>query len=288
MGSNDSYGELIDTEQLGRIAGDSDCRIVDCRFDLMQPAIGREQYLAGHIPGASFADMNEDLADPITASSGRHPLPDAERFRRTLEGWGISNTTQVVAYDYANGALAARLWWMLHWMGHSRVAVLDGGLQAWVAAEGNLEAGVPDVAAGSFSGAANAELVVTTDEVAQAIASNKELNIVDARDALRFSGQTEPIDPVAGHVPGAGNFPLGQNLNKDGTWKSATELADAWRQFQEGRPDKPLVAMCGSGVTACHLVLSAQIAGLPMPRVYVGSWSEWIRDSERPIVSNAQ
>lgn len=280
-----TYHELINVAQLRDFLSVSDCRLIDCRSDLMQPEKGRADYLAGHLPGAVYADLDVDLADPITDTSGRHPLPDAERFRKTLEGWGISNDTQVVAYDYANSALAARLWWMLRWMGHERVAVLDGGIAAWSAAGGELQTTVPQFKKSVFNATPKLENVATTEEISAALAAGTEMNLVDAREAARFFAQTEPIDTVAGHVPGAINYPLSRNLNSDGTWRSATELARVWKDVLDGRPIAPLIAMCGSGVTACHLVLSAQIAGLAEPRVYVGSWSEWIRDPARPVAT---
>ena len=280
-----TFHELISPSQLGDLLAVADCRLMDCRSDLMQPEKGRADFMAGHLPGAVFADLDEDLADPITSTSGRHPLPQVERFRSILESWGISNDTQVVAYDYANGALAARLWWMLRWMGHERVAVLDGGIAAWIAAGGEIQTAVPQFEKTVFNAAPKPEYVVTSEEIEVALAAGTDLNLVDARDAARFLGQTEPIDTVAGHIPGAINYPLSRNLNDDGTWRSATELARVWQEILEGRPVAPLIAMCGSGVTACHLVLSAQIAGLAEPRVYIGSWSEWIRDPVRPIVT---
>ena len=280
-----TYHELINVAQLRDFLSVSDCRLIDCRSDLMQPEKGRADYLAGHLPGAVYADLDVDLADPITDTSGRHPLPDAERFRKVLEDWGIGNDTQVVAYDYANSALAARLWWMLRWMGHERVAVLDGGIAAWSAAGGELQTTVPQFKKSVFNATPKLENVATTEEISAALAAGTEMNLVDAREAARFFAQTEPIDTVAGHVPGAINYPLSRNLNSDGTWRSATELARVWKDVLDGRPIAPLIAMCGSGVTACHLVLSAQMAGLAEPRVYVGSWSEWIRDPARPVAT---
>jgi thiosulfate/3-mercaptopyruvate sulfurtransferase len=280
-----TYHELINVAQLRDFLSVSDCRLIDCRSDLMQPEKGRADYLVGHLPGAVYADLDVDLADPITDTSGRHPLPDAERFRKTLEDWGIGNDTQVVAYDYANSALAARLWWMLRWMGHERVAVLDGGIAAWSAAGGELQTTVPQFKKSVFNATPKLENVATTEEISAALAAGTEMNLVDAREAARFFAQTEPIDTVAGHVPGAINYPLSRNLNSDGTWRSATELARVWKDVLNGRPIAPLIAMCGSGVTACHLVLSAQMAGLAEPRVYVGSWSEWIRDPARPVAT---
>jgi thiosulfate/3-mercaptopyruvate sulfurtransferase len=280
-----TFHELISTSQLGDMLSIADCRIIDCRSDLLQPEKGHADYLSGHLPGAVFADLDEDLADPVTSTSGRHPLPQVERFRSIIESWGISNETQVVAYDYANGALAARLWWMMRWMGHERVAVLDGGIAAWIAAGGEVQSAVPQFEKTAFAVTPKPEYVVTSEEIAAALAAGIDLNLVDARDTARFLGQTEPIDTVAGHVPGAINYPLSRNLHDDGTWRSATELARCWQEILAGRPVAPLIAMCGSGVTACHLVLSAQIAGLAEPRVYIGSWSEWIRDPARPIAT---
>jgi len=280
-----NYHELIDVTQLKSLLAVADCRLIDCRSDLMQPEKGRADYLAGHLPGAVYADLDADLADPITDTSGRHPLPGVERFRKILESWGISNDTQVVAYDYANSALAARLWWMLRWMGHERVAVLDGGIAAWGAAGGELQTTVPQFAETVFDAIPKSEYVATTEEISVALAVGSEMNLLDAREAARFFAQTEPIDSVAGHVPGAINYPLSRNLNSDGTWRSATEVARNWTDVLAGRPIAPLIAMCGSGVTACHLVLSAKMAGLTEPRVYIGSWSEWIRDPARPIAT---
>lgn len=280
-----TYRELINVTQLRDLLTVADCRLIDCRSDLMQPEKGRADYLDGHLPRAVFADLDQDLSDPITDTSGRHPLPDVERFRETLESWGISNDTQVVAYDYANGALAARLWWMLRWMGHERVAVLDGGMAAWVAADGELQSTVPQFEKTAFNVLPKSEYVATTEEISAALAAGTKINLVDAREAARFFGQTEPIDTIAGHVPGAINYPLSRNLNSDATWRSPTELLRVWHEVLDGRPIAPLIAMCGSGVTACHLVLSAQIAGLAEPRVYIGSWSEWIRDPARPIAT---
>jgi thiosulfate/3-mercaptopyruvate sulfurtransferase len=282
-----NYHELIDVSQLRDLLGVANCRLIDCRSDLMQPEKGRADYLAGHLPGAIFADLDVDLAGPITDTSGRHPLPDVERFRKILESWSVSNDTQVVAYDYANSALAARLWWMLRWMGHEHVAVLDGGIAAWGAAGGELQTTVPQFEETVFNAKPKSEYVATTEEISVALAAGSEMNLLDAREAARFFAQTEPIDSVAGHVPGAINYPLSRNLNSDGTWRSATELARIWTDVLDGRPIAPLIAMCGSGVTACHLVLSAKIAGLAEPRVYIGSWSEWIRDPARPVATTA-
>ncbi len=251
----------------------------------MQPDRGREEYLAGHIPGAVFADLDKDLAGPVTETTGRHPLPDIEVFRATLEGFGIDADTQVVAYDYASGALAARLWWMLRWFGHSSAAVLNGGIKAWLAAGGALETEVPEYSATSLTASPDASLVASTDEISAAVGEGGDLRLVDARDAPRFNGEREPIDEVAGHIPGAVNLPFSAGINEDGTWKSPGELKSLWVELFGSESAPPFTVMCGSGVTACHLALAAEIAGLALPRVYVGSWSEWIRDPARPVAS---
>jgi thiosulfate/3-mercaptopyruvate sulfurtransferase len=271
------------------LAGTAGCRIVDSRFDLKLPTKGRQDYLAGHIPNAVFADLDRDLAGPVTSLSGRHPLPDVGVFSDKIAAWGIAADTQVVVYDSASGALASRLWWLLRWLGHEHVAVLDGGLKAWLEAGGKLECHEPEFARAIFVARPDPTRIVTTEEISAAIKAGEELNLFDARDAPRFRGDSEPIDPVAGHVPGAVNLPMTSNLDADGRWRPANELRELWQEvLKSARPDLPVTTMCGSGVTACHLVLSAQIAGLPEPRVYVGSWSEWIRDPGRPVATGVR
>jgi thiosulfate/3-mercaptopyruvate sulfurtransferase len=278
-------GELIGVQTFKRLLETTDCRAVDCRFDLFDPGKGRRDYLGGHIPGAVHADMDKDLASKITPDSGRHPLPDPAVFRETLENWGISDDTHVVAYDYGNGSLAVRLWWMLRWLGHDRVSVLDGGYGAWAAGNELIEQDVPDHVAGNFNVSPNENMIATTAEIAAAVISNTEINLIDARDEARFRGEKEPIDPIAGRVPGARNMPLSRNLNSDGTWRSPAALVEIWDAFDDGRNSQEAVVMCGSGVTACHLILSAVLAGRSPPRLYVGSWSEWIRDKNRPVAT---
>ena len=278
-------GDLIDVPTLKGLLETTECRVVDCRFDLFDPGKGRRDYLAGHIPGAVHADMDKDLASEITPDSGRHPLPDSTVFCRTLEGWGISDDVHVVAYDYGNGSLAVRLWWMLRWLGHDRVSVLDGGYAAWTAANESIEQDVPVHVTGDFNGSPNENMIATTAEIAAAVNSNTNINLIDARDEARFKGEKEPIDPIAGRVPGARNMPLSLNLNSDGTWQSREALGVIWDGFDEGRVSQEAVVMCGSGVTACHLILSAVLAGRNEPRLYVGSWSEWIRDINRPVAT---
>jgi thiosulfate/3-mercaptopyruvate sulfurtransferase len=281
-----AFNDLINVADLKMLIESSACRVIDCRFNLMQPDSGHQEYQDGHIPGAAYAHLDLDLASPVTSDSGRHPLPDVETFVHTLSNWGITNDTQVVAYDHANGAVAARLWWLLKWLGHDKVAVLNGGFAAWTAAGEAVSAKVMKVSPALFAGEADASMVATTQEIAVAVAEGKVMNLIDARDAPRFEGKAEPIDAVAGHVPGALNMPFQNGVNADGTWRSVHELREAWQNTLSGRPQAPLIAMCGSGVTACHLLISSSLAGRPLPRLYVGSWSEWIRDDSRPVSVN--
>ena len=282
------FDTLISASDLEAIMDTGNLRIVDCRFSLLDPDAGRAQYNAGHLPGAVYADLDRDLAGPIDPSTGRHPLPDGTTFERTLRRLGIDNESQVVAYDDAGGGLAARLWWMLRWMGHERVAVLDGGITAWQAAGLPIETDTVVSKSGTFTGTSGSLPVVTTDEVLAAIGSGEGMILVDARDAARYRGEHEPIDPVAGHVPGAVNLPFSNGLRPDGTWKSADELYASWQAVLDGVPDElQLAVMCGSGVTACHLALAAKIAGIREPALYAGSWSEWVVDSGRPVAADS-
>ena len=276
-------GELISVSELQHLLESDSCRVVDCRFDLFDRDKGRQEYLAGHIPGAVYADMDRDLASEVKPDTGRHPLPEVGEFQSTLAKWGIGNRTRVVAYDSGNGSLAVRLWWMLRWLGHERVSVLDGGLSAWTGAGLPTETREPDYPTAEFCPSPDASMIVTTEEIAQALADGSGLCLIDARDAARFRGDKEPIDSVAGRIPGARNLPFARNLDGDGKWRSPAELAALWKEVVSDEQGSDVTVMCGSGVTACHLILSAAQAGRAMPRLYVGSWSEWIRDENRPV-----
>lgn len=255
--------------------------ILDCRFDLADPSAGRAAFLAGHIPGAGYADLNQDLSSPVTAKSGRHPLPDALRFAQRMGELGVGENSQVVAYDAANGSYAARLWWLLRWVGHDSVAVLDGGYAAWLAAGGAVEPG---------SGMAEPVTplkprpgsVPSVDTETLAAGLGRHL-LIDARAAERYAGKVEPIDAAAGHVPGALNHPFSDNLDAAGKFLAPEELKRRWLARLGSRAPSQIIAMCGSGVTACHNLLSLEVAGLPGAALYPGSWSEWIRDAKRPI-----
>jgi thiosulfate/3-mercaptopyruvate sulfurtransferase len=259
-------------------------RVVDCRFDLGQPDAGRSLYLRGHIPGALYAHLDEDLSAPRTPWSGRHPLPDPERFAATLSAWGVDAAVQVVAYDDSGGAYAARLWWMLRWLGHQRVAVLDGGYAAWKAADLPSLTAASSVAAREFQIRPALQTTISADELAAALASHEAV-LLDARSPERFEGQVEPLDPRAGHIPGAQNHHYARNLDSDGLFLPASVLADQFKRILRGRPASQIVASCGSGVTACHNLLALEISGLGGGRLYAGSFSEWSRDAGRPVAT---
>lgn len=257
-------------------------RIVDCRFDLADVDAGFRNYLASHIPGAVFADLDRDLAAPVGPKTGRHPLPDAKAFERFMERIGIETATQVVVYDDASGALASRAWWLIRWAGHDRVRLLDGGFAGWLREGGATQGGKEKASATTFRVRPREELVMTTEDLL-GVNDIRELRLVDARDSERFRGEVEPIDPVAGHIPGAINLPLSHSLNDDGTWKPRERLEALWHDVLGSDKAQNWAVMCGSGVTACHLALSGMEAGYVEPRLYVGSWSEWIRDKARPV-----
>jgi thiosulfate/3-mercaptopyruvate sulfurtransferase len=279
------FETLIQPEQLAPHLGEPGWRVFDCRFDLADTARGEAAHAAGHLPGAFYAHLDRDLSSPITADSGRHPLPDPDRLVAWLGAHGVDRDTQVIAYDDSGGTMAVRLWWLLRWLGHARVALLDGGWQAWLAAGLPAEATAPAaVAARAFDGRPDpAQVVDSATLAAQVSAGRDELLVMDARTPERFRGEKEPIDPVAGRVPGAVNLPLGLNLGADGRFRSAEELRALYAPVIGGRRPDQVVAMCGSGVTACHNLLAMAIAGLDGGRLYAGSWSEWIRDPARPV-----
>lgn len=274
---------LVTAEQLASRLSEPDLVVVDCRFDLADVGAGRAAFAAGHIPGAVFLDLDTDLSGPIRDDSGRHPLPDPQRLAATFGDAGISSQHSVVVYDDASGAVAARAWWLLRWLGHERVGLLEGGMTRWRALGLPTESGSLRRAPVTFEGRVRPDLVITTRELAADLPAIAGLNLMDARDAARFRGELEPIDPVAGHIPGAKSVPFADFVATDGTW---LDLEDRRRRLLAALGDDPSAdwcVMCGSGVTACHLAVSGIEAGLREPRVYVGSWSEWIRDASRPI-----
>ncbi len=274
---------LTRADELAARLGEPRLRIIDCRFDLLAPDAGRQAWLDGHIPAAVYADLDRDLSGPITADSGRHPLPSVERATATFSNLGIDARTRVVAYDDTGGAIAARAWWLLRWLGHERVTVLDGGLQAWLARGLPLESGAQEARRRDFRAAPDPQRILGTQEIAENLRLHRDLVLVDARDAARYRGEVEPIDARAGHIPGTGNLPYAACLAADGSWLDGDSLRDRFAPLLGEAPGAPWATMCGSGVTACHLAISGLLAGYAEPRLYVGSWSEWIRDPGRPI-----
>jgi thiosulfate/3-mercaptopyruvate sulfurtransferase len=267
------------------IRSDAGVVIVDCRFELSNPSAGRRMYAEGHIPGALYADLDQDLAGPVTASSGRHPLPDRSLFVQKLGDWGIDQDTPVVIYDQGEGAYGVRLWWMLAWLGKDNVALLDGGFARWASECRGVSQAAPAPAKRHFEPRPALVRVVETNELRKALTGDSPPLLVDARGAARFSGEVEPIDSRAGHIPGARNLPFTRHLGPDGRWRSPRELRALWEQTTGQPVGGDWIAMCGSGVTACHLAFAAKIAGNSPPRLYIGSWSEWIRDPGRPIAT---
>lgn len=278
------YSALISCSDLARNLSNQNWVIVDCRFDLSNPDFGRQEYLKSHLPSAVYAHLEEDLCGPVLRGlTGRHPLPSPEDLARKLGSWGIDNSCQVISYDAAGGSMAAaRLWWLLRWLGHERVAVLDGGWPAWVKA--NLavtrEAATPK--SRRFFPRLIPGLIVDATELLSG-ESSKDRIIIDVRSPERFRGEVEPIDPIAGHIPGAVNAPYNSNLDEDGFFLTPEKLRKKYLPLLSDKPAEKSIFYCGSGVTAAHSLLALVHAGLGMARLYPGSWSEWITDPHRPI-----
>lgn len=273
---------LIQSEELARRLGDAALRIFDCRFDLARPDAGRERYADEHLPGAVYADVNRDLSAPPTQFSGRHPLPAPGTFEARLRDWGVNRDSLVVAYDDGNAMYAARLWWMMRWLGHERAFVLDGGMRRWMQLGLPLDETVPAHERGDFVARPRAELAVDAGRVLSATKDGSWL-ILDARAPERYRGEVEPIDRVAGHVPGARNHPFTLGLGADGRFLPGALLRAAFEARLGSVPPERVIAMCGSGITACHVLLAMERAGLGGARLYPGSWSEWSSDPARPV-----
>lgn len=285
------FDTLISVPELAQRLETPTLVILDCRFDLARPAWGEAAYDEARIPRARYAHLERDLSDALRPESGRHPLPEPQALAGRLGGWGIDAGVQVVAYDQGPGAFAARLWWLLRWLGHRAVAVLDGGLAAWQAAGLALETATPAAPRPRhFEGRAQAGELITTAQLEQLLGAGQltsgERVLIDARSADRFAGRNETIDPVAGHIPGARNHPFTDNL-ADGRFLPAAALRERYLSTLGQQQPEQAVCMCGSGVTACHTLLALQIAGLPGARLYGGSWSEWIRDPAHPVAADA-
>ena len=277
-----TYATLIDTESLAAHLADESFRIVDCRFALNDAAWGGQVYTASHISGAVHADLKRHLAGHPTGHNGRHPLPPVDELRETFGRMGIDATRQVVAYDQDSGIFASRLWWMLRWLGHDAVAVLDGGFAAWVAAGHPVSSASEPEVRREFTGTPRADLLAVIDDVEAAMAQEGH-RLVDARAPERFSGGVEPIDRVPGHIPGARNHFYMGNLGPAGRFLPPAELRQRLTAALDGVPAGKTIAYCGSGVTAAHNLLAMEHAGLRGARLYVGSWSEWSSDDRRGV-----
>ena len=275
------HSTLVTAEQLSAHLSDSDWCVVDCRHDLFDHALGRRDYAASHIAGAFFADIETGLSGPKTGKNGRHPLPSRDQLVELLRSWGMNNTTQLVAYDAQGAQFAVRLWWLARWLGHAAVAVLDGGWQAWGAAGGATSQAIPTRPRGSFEASTPLATYVDAAFVRSHIGDPETL-VLDARAVERYAGEQEPIDPVAGHIPGAVNRFWQANL-ADGKFKPAAQLRSEFEALLAGREPSALIHQCGSGVTSCHSLLAMEIAGLTGARLYAGSWSEWVADPARPV-----
>ena len=280
---------LISTSELAAQLADPQLRVIDCRFDLTQPGWGEAEYQAGRIPGARYAHLDRDLSDlSQKATRGRHPLPTLTAFSASLSRLGINRQTRVVVYDQHQGMYAARLWWLLSACGHPAVQVLDGGYAAWLAAGLPVDSTPASVQAPTRLPEAlvlQPGEVVEVDALCSALAAHNIL-LLDARAAPRFRGEVEPIDPVAGHVPGAYNRPFTLNLDAHGRFKPAAVLRAEFDALLVGRTPSSVVHMCGSGVSACHNRLAMDVAGLYGSRIYADSWSGWITDPARPIATD--
>lgn len=285
MNADVSYRDtmLITADALADLLGCNACLVFDCRFDLKDPAAGHASWLAAHIPGAVYAHLDHDLAGPVTAASGRHPLPDAGAFAKFLAQSGWQPGWPVVAYDASGGAIAARLWWLMKYFGLQQVMLLDGGYDAWLAAGLPVASGAESTTPQPVTRLTAQEDMVWNHEAVAAALQRREIVLLDARAGDRFAGQNETIDPVAGHVPGAVNRPFGQNLAADQRFRPADHLCAAFLKLSDNQGAAHVVHMCGSGVTACHNLFAMELAGIKGSRLYAGSWSEWIRDPARPV-----
>lgn len=282
------YTTLISADNLAErlAAAPGSVLVFDCRFDLADTALGEQTYAAGHIPGAHYLHLDRDLSGAKTGTNGRHPLPARDALADTLKAHGLKQNQQVVAYDAQGGMYAARLWWLLRWLGHDSVAVLDGGLQAWQSAGHAVSQDTPPKSAGDFRAGAPLATVVDAQAVLANLTTKSQL-VIDARAADRYRGENETIDRIGGHIPGALNRFFKDNLTADGRFKSGHELREAFNPLLGATPPNKVILQCGSGVTACHNALAMEIAGLHDPALYAGSWSEWSSDPSRPVATGA-
>lgn len=280
-----SYNTIIEADVLAQHLDDPDWVILDCRDSLTDADYGPRSYAEAHIPNAQYCYLLDDFSSPITESTGRHPVPDMQQLSRKLGDWGIGDHTQVVVYDDMNGAIAARMWWQIRALGHSKVALLNGGLNYWLAQKLPMTAEVPTPKPTRFKGQFDESQLIDVKTVLENI-ETPQFTLLDARAAPRFKGEQEPFDPVAGHVPNAINRDFSQNLGENGLFLTPTELKQQFEPLLAQAPNQQIVHMCGSGVTANHNLLAMEIAGLTGSKLFLGSWSQWVADASRPVATN--
>ena len=279
-----SYKTIISDSDLRNNIDNKGFIIFDTRCDIKDRGYGIDSYTEGHIENSIFVDVDTDLASEKQAGTGRHPLPQVEVFCEKLSHWGMDNNKQVVVYDDAGGAFAARLWWMMKWLGHDNVAVLNGGLNSWVK-NGNKLVTSPTLFEKSyFEPSVRPDMVASLCDVENA-QYGMNIILLDARSKERYEGIKDPVDPIAGHVPGAISHPLGTNLDRTGKFKTKEELKHNFDKISSELKEKDIISMCGSGITACHNILALEISGIKDVKLYVGSWSEWITDPNRTVVT---
>lgn len=275
---------IVSADQLAAHLDDPEWIVFDCRFTLSNTETGKQAYQQGHIPGARYVHLDDDMSSAVTPTSGRHPLPDATIFSGKLSGWGVDSSKQVVVYDDSFGSMAVKMWWLLRWLGHDNVALLDGNWQKWVKQKLPVTTEMPKISPANFVVHMHNELLVDTAEVDFARRERCSV-LIDARPEQRFAGERETLDKVAGHIPGATNWVYEENLDFDGTYLPAEELKEAYLKLMHGLKPNHVIHTCGSGVTACHNMLAMEIAGLHGSKLYAGSWSEWITDPKRPVAT---
>ncbi|WP_455221031.1 sulfurtransferase [Kaarinaea lacus] len=282
-----TYSSIISADLLQQHLNDANWRIVDCRFNLKAPDEGMSLYKMEHIPNAIYAHLDHDLSAPVSDTSGRHPLPDVETFKLKLGAWGIDTSKQVVVYDDAAGSYAARLWWMLRWLGHKSVAVLDGGFTLWKQQGLPTTNAIPHIEPATFVGQPNMDMLINSNALQEGL-SKASICLIDVRDPQRYSGLEEPIDKVAGHIPGSINLPWKTNIADTGMYQSKAQLYDQYQKLLQDAAGKNVVFMCGSGVTACHSLVALEYIGISGAKLYPGSWSEWITDNSRPVATSEE
>jgi len=278
------FTTLISTAQLAAELANPDLVVIDCRFTLTDTSAGRLAYVASHIPNARYAHLDQNLSSPVTPQTGRHPLPNPQTLCEKLANWGVGNSTQVVVYDDSFGSMAVRLWWLLRWLGHENVALLDGGLPKWTREKRPMSDALPTITPQIFRCEPDPLRYVSADSV-NTMRQSATHRLIDARPEQRFTGEREPLDAVAGHIPGALNWVFEENLDMDGTYLPPAELRENYLRLMNGVAPQDVIHTCGSGVTACHNILAMEVAGLSGSRLYPGSWSEWITDPTRPIAT---